>query len=806
MKRKGKFWFFVLALFLILLAVLPITGVTSRFGDTITTIARNAQDVTFGSDTTGVVTARYSPLDKSTIVKKEEVPVSSAASTASEDASSSEPVKTTTKETNLVTLQRSMLITRLSQESITGYSVDGNESNGQIVVSFPYPVSESADADIARLVNKLNTFGAFALRDGASVESDDNILLQNGQLSSATIKTMEATNEGDTPQYYIEATLSDTYAEEVLAALAATSDTAVTFWMDGKQIEVTSVSAGTTENTVNIYGDFSQQTAKNYADIMSGGALSYEMKLDGFSANAPVTSENTLRNLGIAAVVGLGLIIIFMLISYNLTGILSVLCLGGYMGMMLIMLTGFFTVYPVFPVTVPAILAVFLSVGMAAWGNILVSSNLREELNNGKKIDAAIKDGYRKAITPFYDVNFVFAIVAIVLMGAFGSPSSTFGKILTPIFFAFGNASSTVLHGMGYLLMAGVCLNLVFGYCCHYGLVYTITRFEAFRKPSLFGAKVTDIKTEEKTTAKAALVATVPFKSGKPIALLSALIVVAALVVSFVPGVKADPAQTAGSALTYEFKEEIDTSAVQQLATTVLGEGAVVKVTGKTLQVSKTSVDAAALSSFHTQLLQANPDAGLTQQLADANSQAYSLNKLVRNIVAAVFMVLVIMLFMAYRFRRIGKWKSTFAALISMAVASLASYVTFVAVGASIGLSFVGIAFVVFGFAFANVAILYYSLNETRPTLGKKVSLSDALGTCLRKTRGVSVAMLVSLLIPVVSLCVISVVFDLPQIFQIVLPAIVGIVVGYFTSRALSSLLWIMWEGKPLQANASKVQ
>ena len=54
-------------------------------------------------------------------------------------------------------------------------------------------------------------------------------------------------------------------------------------------------------------------------------------------------------------------------------------------------------------------------------------------------------------------------IVAIVLMGAFGPSDGLFAKALHFVFFAFGPSTAGTIYAFGYTLLTGVLLNFVFG-------------------------------------------------------------------------------------------------------------------------------------------------------------------------------------------------------------------------------------------------------------------------------------------------------------------------------------------------------
>ena len=80
-------------------------------------------------------------------------------------------------------------------------------------------------------------------------------------------------------------------------------------------------------------------------------------------------------------------------------------------------------------------------------------------------------------------------IVAIVLMGAFGPSDSLFAKLLSPLFFVFGQSTAGAIYSFGYTLLVGAIMNFIFGVTASRLMLKSISRFKPFRKPWLYGGE-----------------------------------------------------------------------------------------------------------------------------------------------------------------------------------------------------------------------------------------------------------------------------------------------------------------------------
>jgi preprotein translocase subunit SecD len=65
--------------------------------------------------------------------------------------------------------------------------------------------------------------------------------------------------------------------------------------------------------------------------------------------------------------------------------------------------------------TLSGIAGVILSIGMAVDANILIFERMKEELKNGRPLDSAIAEGFKRAWTSIYDSNIASLITCAIL-------------------------------------------------------------------------------------------------------------------------------------------------------------------------------------------------------------------------------------------------------------------------------------------------------------------------------------------------------------------------------------------------------
>lgn len=159
-----------------------------------------------------------------------------------------------------------------------------------------------------------------------------------------------------------------------------------------------------------IGGAFSFQQARNLADLLKSGSL--PLKLDVISSQkvSATLGEEALSQGLLAGVVGFGVVAIFLIGFYRVLGLIAV---GG-----LAVYTLFFlAIIKLVPIvlTLPGIAGLILTIAVAADANIVIFERVKDELQEGRSVPRAIKDGYRKGLSAIIDGNVITFLVAFVL-------------------------------------------------------------------------------------------------------------------------------------------------------------------------------------------------------------------------------------------------------------------------------------------------------------------------------------------------------------------------------------------------------
>jgi preprotein translocase subunit SecD len=139
----------------------------------------------------------------------------------------------------------------------------------------------------------------------------------------------------------------------------------------------------------------------------------------------------------VAAVIGIVLLLLFMLLYYRLPGLVACLSLVIYG----VVLLAIFKLVPV-TLTLPGVAGFILSLGMAVDANVLIFERTKEELRGGRSLGAAVEAGFNRAWTAIRDSNITTFIACIVL------------------FWLGGTLGAFMVRGFALTLFIGVALSM----------------------------------------------------------------------------------------------------------------------------------------------------------------------------------------------------------------------------------------------------------------------------------------------------------------------------------------------------------
>jgi preprotein translocase subunit SecD len=164
-----------------------------------------------------------------------------------------------------------------------------------------------------------------------------------------------------------------------------------------------------------ISGNFTQQETQDLSLILRSGALPASLTYLEERTVGPSLGADSIRSGVTAALGGLGLVIVFLLVYYKLSGVNAIASMVINLVVLLAMMS-----YLDATMTLPGIAGFILTIGMGVDSNVLIFERIKEELAGGKGVKQAIAAGFDRVFLTILDTH-VASLIAAAFLFQFGT-------------------------------------------------------------------------------------------------------------------------------------------------------------------------------------------------------------------------------------------------------------------------------------------------------------------------------------------------------------------------------------------------
>ena len=763
MNRKGKSWpLFVVAILIVLFSLTAIFGVSYTYGDTKNAYVKGASDIRFGIDIRGGVDVTFMPADD---VEATDAQMA-AAKTVIED--------------------------RLVGLGITDYESYVDNNKNRIIVRFPWK-SDEADFNPQTAIDEIGTTAKMVFRKGSSSTGEE--ILSGDDVASASAAYNET--EGWVVQLKFNSDGSSAFAAAT-TELAANNGT-ISIWLDDSNISTATVNEAITGGEAIIKGNFDQDSASTLANQINSGSLPFALSAESYSTISPSLGAKSLDVMVQAGIIAFILVALMMIFRYRLPGTIAVISLMGQVAATLAVVSGYFSVFPGSTLTLPGIAGIILGIGMGVDANVITAERIKEELAKNKTLEGAVNSGFKMGLTPIIDGNVTIVIVAAILMGAFGPTDGFWAKVFNPIFFWFGPSTAGTIYSFGFTLLTSVLLNFVFGVWATRVMIRGAVHFKPLRKAWLFGGKK-----EGGANFKTPSINFIGNR--KKFYTFSCALIAVVLVFCAVFGVKMDVEFKGGSMITLAYEGDVDLNDLKSAIGSELGKSDLTLQTGsdisgnQTLTVTLPGSDTLTTEQLDNLLVSMNeqyPDNNFAQNEVSNVDATIGNEFLLKSVVALVAACVLILLYVAYRFRKIGGLKAGSTAIVALLHDMFVVFGVFVILRIPLNGNFIAALLTILGYSINDTVVIYDRIRENSALYGKKqMSLAELVNLSINQSFARSLMTSITTCLALGVVCVISVIYRLDSIYSFAFPLLFGMVSGVYSTICIATPLWVDWKNK----------
>ena len=544
----------------------------------------------------------------------------------------------------------------------------------------------------------------------------------------------------------------------------------IAIYYDNDFISVPIVQAALTDGRAQITGMENFEEAEQLASQIRIGGLKLELEELRSNVVGAQLGEEAIETSLIAALIGLIVIAIFMVVVYRVPGVASVFALIIYTILIVLCLNAL-----EITLTLPGIAGIILSIGMAVDANVIIFARIKEELAEDKTVRSAIDTGFKKATSAIVDGNVTTLIAALVL----------------------GLMGSGTVKGFAQTLALGIVLSMF--------TAMVVTRM-ILRSMYVVGLK--DVKLYGVAKERTA----VNFLAKKNICFVAsiAIIVIGCIFMGI------NSASTGkilnygldfvgGTSTNVTFNEDMSLSDIDANVVPVFNnitkDGAVQvqKVAGTNEVIFKTRELAREERQALEEALVA--EFGVNKELITAETISSTVSgEMKRDAIEAVILATICMLiYIWFRFKDIRFATSSVVALVHDVLVVLAFYAIS---KVSVGSTFIACMLTIVGYSINATIVIFDRIRENLAVMLKKDTIEDVVNTSITQTLSRSIFTSFTTFVMVAALYVLGV----TSIKEFALPLMVGIVCGTYSSVCLTGAMWYVFRTKFKKNENKKVE
>ena len=592
------------------------------------------------------------------------------------------------------------------------------------------------------------------------LKADGSIMLEGTDVKTATAGSIKDQTMGNST-YAVDLVMTEEGTKKFEEATRNAYEKGETLgiYYDGSFVSVPSVKGVFSDGNAQISPMNSYEEAESLASTIRIGGLKLELEeLHSKVVGAQLGVEAISTSLK-AAVIGFIVVAVFMIAVYFLPGFASVIALGIYVALVVLLLNGFDMT-----LTLSGIAGIILSIGMAVDANVIVFARIREELATGKTVKSAMQIGYDKALSAIIDGNVTTLIAAAVLW------------LLGP----------GTVKGFAQTLALGIVLSMFTA------LVVTKYIMKAFYALGLKDPKWYGVGKEHKT---------VNFLGKKGIFFgLSLAVILAGFITMGVYKMNTGDALNyslefkGGTATTVTFDksytlEEINSEMVPLIESTTGSAVQIQTVQGSNEVIFKTgSLDVDQRQALNQMFVD---NFGVDETLITSETISSTISNEMKSdtILAVVVAIICMLIYIRFRFSDIRFGVSSIACLLHDGLV----VITFYALArVSVSNTFIACLLTIVGYSINATIVIFDRVRENMAVMTKKDDLQDVVNHSITQTLSRSLFTSLTTLVMVGALYI----WGVTSIRDFALPLMVGIICGAYSSVCIAGALWYVLRKK----------
>lgn len=281
------------------------------------------------------------------------------------------------------------------------------------------------------------------------------------------------------------------------------------------------------------------------------------------------------------------------------------------------------------------------------------------------------------------------------------------------------------------------------------------------------------------------------------------VIAATALIVALIAGLEVDIEFKGGTLINYSYTGDLDTAALKSAAEE-FGYGTVNVTTGSALNsdtnnvtlsyASNAGLTADVLNEISSKLMEQFKGNELTRLSSQDVNPTSGMKFFVKCLVAVMFSFVLLVIYIAFRFKKIGGLSAGVFALVALMHDVVIVFASFIFFRLPIDANFMAVILTILGYSINNTIVTYDRIRENRTLYGKKVGLVELMNTSVTQTMTRSINTTITTAFAALAICVVAWLCGVESIISFAFPLLIGLVAGFYSSVFMSGSMWVSWQ------------
>ena len=255
--------------------------------------------------------------------------------------------------------------------------------------------------------------------------------------------------------------------------------------------------------------------------------------------------------------------------------------------------------------------------------------------------------------------------------------------------------------------------------------------------------------------------------------------------------------------VTLGYQGEADTNAVQSLVESTLNVNDTTVQTGADISGAQTmtitlpgsdTLTTADLDSLMADLNEQFPDNAFVQNEVSNVNPTIGNEFFIKSLVAVAAACVLILIYIAFRFRKIGGWPAGCMAIVALLHDMFVVFGAFVIFRIPLNGNFIAAMLTILGYSINDTVVIYDRIRENSALYGKRMPLADLVNLSINQSFSRSLMTSITTCIALAIVCVVATVFQIESIFTFAMPLMFGMISCVYSTMCIATQLWVSWK------------